>query len=134
TLRFEWSRFRPVESVEIDWQPVEFLHNPAIEGTQLARRGNDLVAVILPEPAQTGQKHELRFVYGGEVVAEAGAGLLYVGEHGTWYPNRGLVMADFDLEFHYPAAWTLVATGKLEPASTPGQTAAGAWGALPGEQ
>ncbi|MFZ1157516.1 MAG: M1 family aminopeptidase, partial [Candidatus Sulfotelmatobacter sp.] len=124
TLLFELSRFLQVESVEMDGQPVEFLHNPAIEGTQLERRGNDLVAVILPEPARTGQKHELRFVYGGEVLAEAGSGLLYVGEHGTWYPNRGLVMADFDIEFHYPAAWTLVATGKLEPSSTTGGAAA----------
>jgi hypothetical protein len=139
TLLFELSRFLQVESVEMDGQPVEFLHNPAIEGTQLARRGNDLVAVILPEPARTGQKHELRFVYGGEVLAEAGSGLLYVGEHGTWYPNRGLVMADFDLEFHYPAAWTLVATGKPGPVST--SSGASATGAViggdavaPGEQ
>jgi hypothetical protein len=38
--------------------------------------------------------------------------LLYVGERGTWYPNFGLNPAQFDLEFHYPADWTLVATGK----------------------
>jgi Peptidase family M1 domain len=118
TLLFELSRFLQVDSVEMDGRPVEFLHNPPVEGTQLARRGNDLVAVILPEPAQTGQKHELRFVYGGEVLAEAGSGLLYVGEHGTWYPNRGLVMADFDLEFHYPTGWTLVATGSPQPVPT----------------
>jgi hypothetical protein len=123
TLLFELSRFLQVESVAMDGQPVEFIHNPAVEGTQLARRGNDLVAVILPEPARTGQKHELRFVYGGEVLAEAGGGLLYVGEHGTWYPNRGLVMADFDLEFQYPAGWTLVATGNPQPVSTTGRDA-----------
>jgi hypothetical protein len=123
TLLFELSRFLQVESVEMDGKPVEFIHNPAVEGTQLARRGNDLVAVILPDPAHTGQKHELRFVYGGEVLAEAGGGLLYVGEHGTWYPNRGLVMADFDLEFQYPAGWTLVATGNSEPVSTSGKDA-----------
>lgn len=129
TLLFELSRFLQVESVEMDGQPVEFLHNPSVEGTQLARQGNDIVAVILPEPARSGQKHELRFVYGGEVLAEAGGGLLYVGERGTWYPNRGLVMADFDLEFHYPAAWTLVATGEPQPVSTThanGGTAMGA--------
>ncbi len=123
TLLFELSRFLQVESLQMDGQPVEFLHNPAVEGTQLARRGNDLVAVILPEPARTGQKHELRFVYGGEVLAEAGSGLLYVGEHGTWYPNRGLVMADFDLEFHYPAGWTLVATGNPQPVRPAGRDA-----------
>ncbi len=53
---------------------IEFIHNPAIEGTQLARQGNDLVAVVFPQPLRTGQRMELRFVYGGEVLAEAGVG------------------------------------------------------------
>lgn len=109
---FELSRFLNVESVKLQGQPVEFIHNPAVEGTQLARRGNDLVAVVLPENAKAGQKLELDFVYGGEVLAQAGTGLLYVGERGTWYPNRGMEMADFDLTFEYPPGWTLVATGK----------------------
>ena len=115
TLVFELSRFLQIEDVKIDGRPVEYIHNPAIEGTQLSRRGNDLVAVVLPEPTHAGQKFELRFVYGGEVLAEAGNGLLYVGARGTWYPNRGMAMADFDLEFRYPSGWTLVATGKPEP-------------------
>jgi hypothetical protein len=116
-LLFELSRFLQVESVKLNGQEVEFIHNPAVEGTQLSRRGNDLVAVILPEAAQTGQKLDLEFVYGGEVLAEAGSGLLYVGARGTWYPNRGMAMADFDLAFDYPQAWTLVATGKSVPVS-----------------
>ena len=122
-LVFELSRFLTIESVKLDGQPVEFIHNPAVEGTQLSRRGNDIVAVILPEPARAGQKIDLEFVYGGEVLAEAGSGLLYVGERGTWYPNRGMAMADFDLEFEYPPGWTLVATGKPTAASA-GETAA----------
>jgi len=126
-LLFELSRFLQVESVKLDGQPVEFIHNPAVEGTQLSRRGNDLLAVILPEPARSGQKIELEFVYGGEVLAEAGSGLLYVGARGTWYPNRGMAMADFDLEFHYPRGWTLVATGK-PMATSAVETAAGAVG------
>ena len=111
-LLFELSRFLQIESVQVNGQPVEFIQNPAIEGTQLSRRGNDIVAVILPEAARAGQSLELRFVYGGEVLAEAGSGLLYVGARGTWYPNRGMAMADFDLQFEYPKEWTLVATGK----------------------
>ncbi len=117
-LIFELSRFLHVKSVEADGQPVEFIHNPAVEGSRLARSGDDLVAVILPAPAVKGQQISLRFVYAGDVLAEAGNGLLYVGERGTWYPNRGLAMADFDLTFHYPRDWTLVATGK--PAAMPG--------------
>jgi hypothetical protein len=116
-LLFELSRFLLLERVEMDGKAVEFIHNPAMEGTQLSRQGNDVVAIILPSPAQTGQKMELRFVYGGEVLAEAGGGLLYVGARGTWYPNRGMAMAGFDLEFRYPSGWTLVATGKPAPVS-----------------
>ncbi|HEY6767004.1 MAG TPA: M1 family aminopeptidase [Candidatus Sulfotelmatobacter sp.] len=132
TLLFELSRFLRVESVQLNGQPVEFIHNLAMEGTELARRGNDLVAVILPSVATTGQMMELRFAYGGEVLAEAGAGLLYVGARGTWYPNRGLLMADFDLQFRYPAGWTLVATGKPAPVtekvdSKSGQEQASHW-------
>lgn len=116
-LLFELSRFLQVESVILDGQAVEFIHNPAVEGTQLSRRGNDIAAVILPDLARSGQKIDLEFVYGGEVLAEAGSGLLYVGARGTWYPNRGMAMADFDLEFDYPQGWTLVATGKSVPVS-----------------
>jgi hypothetical protein len=115
-LIFELSRFLQVESVKLNGEPVEFIHNPAVEGTQLARRGNDVVAVIMPEPLRSQQKIQLDFVYGGEVLAEAGGGLLYVGARGTWYPNRGMAMADFDLGFDYPPGWTLVATGKPAPA------------------
>lgn len=109
---FELSRFLQIKQVEADGKPVEFIHNQAVEGTQLARKGNDLVAVIFPEPLRTGQKIELHFVYGGEVLSEAGTGLLYVGARGTWYPNRGMEMSAFDLKFSYPVGWTLVATGK----------------------
>ena len=113
---FELSRFLQVKEVDSDGKPVEFIHNPSLEGTQLSRRGNDEVAVIFPDPLRDGQVLNLRFVYGGDVLSEAGGGLLYVGARGTWYPNRGIVMADFDLEFHYPLGWTLVATGNQVPA------------------
>jgi hypothetical protein len=112
TLLFELSRALKVERVTVDGQPVEFIHNPALEGTQLSRQGNDLMAVVLPAPTITGQSMVLDFEYGGDVLAEAGIGLLYVGARGTWYPNRGMAMADFDLTFNYPTGWTLVATGK----------------------
>ena len=122
TLLFELSRSLEVESVTLDGRGVEFIHNPALEGTQISRRGNDTVAVVLPEAARSGQKFTLEFVYGGEVLAEAGTGLLYVGERGTWYPNRGLEMANFDLQFTFPAGWTLVATGHPD-AALPGLAA-----------
>jgi Peptidase family M1 domain len=111
---FELSRNLKIRAVRADGRRVEFIHNPALEGTQLERRGDDLVAVVFPEPLRTGQRIQLEFSYGGNVLSEAGGGLLYVGARGKWYPNRGFSKAMFDLEFRYPAGWTLLATGKKE--------------------
>lgn len=124
-LMFSLSRFLQIHSVESGGKPLEFIHNPAVEGTRLARSGDDLLAVIFPAPVQRGQEITLRFTYGGEVIADAGKGLLYVGARGTWYPNRGLDMADFDLTFHYPRGWTLLATGKPAPVAAPAEAASG---------
>lgn len=126
-LLFELSRFLKVKQVTADGHPVEFIHNQAIEGSQLSRRGNDALAVFLPAPLQAGQKVEVSFDYSGSVLSEAANGLLYVGEHGTWYPNTGLAMAAFDLQFRYPAGWTLVATGKRTEAKTVGGEESSRW-------
>jgi len=112
TLLFELSRYLKMDAVEADGRAVDFIQNQALEGTQLQRKGNDLVALVFPAPLVPGQELKLRFSYAGEVLSEAGNGLLYVGERGTWYPNFGLSPAQFEMEFHYPANWTLVATGK----------------------
>jgi hypothetical protein len=112
TLLFELSRFLQIKKVEADGQPVEFIHNESLEGTQLSRRGNDVVAVVFPTPLKTGAEMDVLFSYGGEVISQAGPGLLYVGERGNWYPNLGMAMANFDLQFRYPPGWTLLATGK----------------------
>jgi hypothetical protein len=124
TVIFELSRFLQIKQIDADGQPLEFIHNEALEGSRRARLGNDLVALIFPRSLKAGQKLNLHFVYGGEVLSEAGNGLLYVGARGTWYPNRGLAMADFDLEFHTPPGWTLLATGKRSDISSTPQAAA----------
>src|SRR6266404_4957970 len=111
-MMFELSRLLQVKEVLADGHAVEFIHNQAIEGSQLDKRGNDVIAVILPSALRAGQKLELSFEYSGSVLSEAANGLLYVGEHGNWYPNRGFAMASFDMEFRYPQQWTLVATGR----------------------
>lgn len=126
-LLFELSRLLQVTQVSANGQPAEFIHNPAIEGSQLSRRGNDVVAVILPEPMHVGQKIELSFDYSGAVLSEAANGLLFVGEHGTWYPNIGFIKASYDLEFRYPESWTLVATGRRTEEKTAGPEQSSRW-------
>lgn len=112
---FELSHFLHVDQVSLvtaqGEQPVEFLQNPAVRGSQRERRGNDLVAIVMAASPHADERLQLRFRYAGDVLLDAGGGLLYVGARGTWFPNRGLSFAHFDMEFRYPPGWTLVATG-----------------------
>lgn len=124
---FELSRYLQVKSVDMDGVPLEFLQNEAIEGSQLARRGNDLVAVVFPEPLKLGEHFVLHFTYAGSALSDAGGGLVYVGARGTWYPNRGLAMANYDLTFRFPQTWTLVATGKQISLDRDGGDFVGHW-------
>ena len=111
-ILLELSRFLKVSKIELNGKQVEYLQNEALEGTALDRRGNDLVAIIFPQSLVHRQKVPLHFVYGGSVMSDAGGGLLYVGARGIWYPNRGVSMANFDLEFTASQSGQLVATGR----------------------
>ncbi len=124
---FELSRFLQVKQVEYEGKPLEFIQNEAVEGSELSRRGNDTIAVVFPEPLLPGASFSLRFTYAGSVLSDAGGGLLYVGARGTWYPNRGMAMADYDLTFHFPQPWSLIATGKRLSLQADGDGFTGHW-------
>ncbi len=126
-VMFELSRYLLVKSVTMDGTPLEFLQNEAIEGSELARRGNDLVAVVFPQPLKLGEHFALHFTYAGPALSDAGGGLVYVGARGTWYPNRGIAMANYDLTFRFPQSWTLVATGKQVSLEREGDDYIGHW-------
>jgi hypothetical protein len=124
---FELSRYLQVKQVELDGKPLEIIQNEAIEGSELSRRGNDTIAVVFPAPLLPGARFPLRFTYSGSVLSDAGGGLLYVGARGTWYPNRGMVMANYDLTFHFSEPWSLIATGKQVSLEREGGGFVGHW-------
>jgi hypothetical protein len=126
-LFFELARALKVSEVTSDGTSLEFIQNESLEGSELARRGNDEIAVIFPEQLRAGGDVRLKFKYRGLVMTQAGTGLLYVGSRGTWYPNRGMAMGNFKLEFRWPSAWTLVATGKRESLESRGNELVGRW-------
>lgn len=126
-LIFELSRYLHVDSVQMDNAAVSFLQNEAITGSDLERRGNDVVSVITPKPLTPGQQIHLRFHYAGPVMSKAAEGLLFVGERGTWYPSRGISMSNFQLRFHWPEEWTLVASGKRISLDVQGDELVGEW-------
>jgi Peptidase family M1 domain len=124
---FELSRYLQLKQVEYEGKPLEFIQNEAVEGSEISRRGNDTMAVVFPAPLQAGVHFQLRFSYAGSVLEDAGGGLLYVGARGTWYPNRGLAMANYDLTFRFPRPWSLIATGKRVSLDRDGDEFIGHW-------
>ena len=73
---------------------------------------NDWIVVVLDRPTPVERIFRLQFTYEGDVIVDAGNGVLHIGERGSWYPNRGLThRALYDLTFHFPDRRTLVATG-----------------------
>ncbi len=128
-IPFELARGLKVSSV-IDGQgrALSFFQNTLLEADEVARRGNDLVYVLLDQPTQKGQPMSLVFKYSGDVISDLGDGIYFVGARGTWYPNHGLSdMADYHLTFHYPANMTLVATGSLLRETTAGVVKVSEW-------
>ncbi|PYP92158.1 MAG: hypothetical protein DMG65_04990 [Candidatus Angelobacter sp. Gp1-AA117] len=117
-LILELSRYLKVSEVKLDGKPVAFIQNESVEGTELARHGNDLMTIILPAALEKGRPVKITLKYAGAVMFDAGGEVLYVGARGTWYPQAGAAFANFDLTFEYPANWTLVATGKRVSSAT----------------
>jgi hypothetical protein len=93
--------------------PLAVIQNPGDEAAATVRRDTDWIAVVLPRPVPAGQRFTLTLAYEGKVIADAGNGVLHVGERANWYPNRGVyTRADYDLTFEFPASLTLMATGQ----------------------
>lgn len=113
TLILELSRYLKLSDVQVNGAPVEFIQNEAITGSDLSRRGDDLVGVVMPAPLEKDRPVKLQFKYSGPVMFNAGGDVIYVGARGTWYPNVGPTFSNFDLTFECPSDWQVVGTGRL---------------------
>ena len=122
-LTFDLSRWLSVSEVKDGrGQNLVVFQNPAREDSEEAARDNDWIQVVLPTPHPVGERFGLVFAYHGNVIADVGNGVLYVGARGSWYPNcHADRSATYDLTFHYPEKLALVATGtRLEEKSSAG--------------
>jgi hypothetical protein len=109
-----------VREVLLDGKPVEYLQLDQPVSSEVRRRQNNLILLILPENPPAGARYELEIHYDGRVVSEADEGIYYVGSRGTWYPKTQSNFTDFDFTFHYPADLDLVATAELVETSVEG--------------
>lgn len=90
----------------------------------------DYVAVVLPEAGRAGQSEDLQFDYSGKrVVTKVGSSNYFCQSFG-WYPARNnsfAARADFEIKFHSPKKYTLVATGSKTGESQEGDWSVTTW-------
>src|SRR5260370_42671860 len=68
TLLFALSHYLKIDALEADGQPVDFIQNPAGEGAQRQRKGDDLAAVRLAAPLGPGAQCALALLCGVEAL------------------------------------------------------------------
>lgn len=125
----ELSRNLAVEGIKgADGQPLVYFQNEDMSRREILSRGNDTVFVVLPAPVRAGEEFSLEVNYHGNVIADAGNGVEFVGDRGTWYAHvGGEYFAPFDLSFRWPKRFTLVATGTQVESHDETNTRTGRW-------
>ena len=129
-LAFQLARDLVVDKVTDDQgTALAFFQNEGMNFQQRSVRGEDFIQVILPEPAARGQEFTLHFHYRGNVIENAGNGVLFVGARESWYPHLGDAssFADYDLTMRWPRKLRLVATGSKLDEHEEGDFRVGHW-------
>ncbi len=119
-LAFEVSRQVRVTGARIDGAPAEVLQREALRANLIRGNDNDLFLVIPSAELAPGRPHTVEFEHEGDVISAAGDRVYYVGARGTWYPQRSLQFARYDLTFRYPGNLSLVSTGDVVEERTEG--------------
>jgi hypothetical protein len=110
---FLLSHWLAVTGVEDDrGRRLSVFGGAAQAGPLAGARSSDQIFVVLSQPQAAGERFRLTFNYQGNVIGDAGNGVLFVNAPGGWYPHIGTGQpALYDLTFRYPEKLTLVATG-----------------------
>jgi hypothetical protein len=110
-------------------EALTFFQNEGMTLRERSTRGNDLLYVVLPAAPLRGATFTLRFRYRGNVIEDAGNGVLYVGARESWYPHFGDAsdFSDYELTMHWPRRLRLVATGVKLDEREDGDFRVGRW-------
>jgi hypothetical protein len=129
-LELELSRSLQVQSVtDAAGQKLPFFQNQDLRHQEIARRGNDAVFVVLSAQPPPGDEYHLWVTYSGTVIEDAGNGVFFVGDRGSWYARVAgqQLFVPYDLKFRWPKRLTLVATGQQMETSDDGSARTGHW-------
>jgi hypothetical protein len=110
-------------------EALTFFQNEGMTLRERSTRGNDSLYVVLPTALQRGAVFALRFRYHGNVIEDAGNGVLYVSARESWYPHYGDAadFSDYELTMHWPRRLRLVATGAKLDERDDGDFRVGHW-------
>ena len=129
-LTFALSRALNVESVTgADGQKLEYFQNQDMTPQERSVRGNDFLFVVLPRAIARDSEFSIRFHYRGNIIADAGNDVFFVGARESWYPHFGdsADFAAYDLTMRWPRKLRLVATGAKIDEHEDGDSRVGHW-------
>jgi hypothetical protein len=129
-LAFQLSRALTIDTVTGEHgEPLAFFQNEGMNLRERSARGNDYLQVILPQVPAQKQEFVLHFHYRGNVIQDAGNGVLFVGARESWYPHLGdsAEFSSYDFLLRWPRKLRLIATGSKLEEHEAGEFRVGHW-------
>ncbi len=129
-LAFQLSRVLTIDSVTGDHDnSLPYFQNEGMNLQERSARGNDYLEVVLPQTPAYSQEFTLHFHYRGNVIQDAGNGVLFVGARESWYPHLGdsAEFSSYDFLLRWPRKLRLIATGSKLEEHEEGEFRVGHW-------
>jgi len=129
-LAFQLSRALTIDSITgANGEALAFFQNEGMNLQERSARGNDYLDVVLPQTPAGHQEFTLHFHYRGNVIQDAGNGVLFVGARESWYPHLGdsAEFSSYDILLRWPRKLRLIATGSKLEEHEEGEFRVGHW-------
>jgi Peptidase family M1 domain len=129
-LTFQLARALVVDSVTGEHgESLTYFQNEGMNLQDRNSHGSDYLYVVLQAPSERGAEFTLHFHYRGNVIENAGNGVLFVNARESWYPHYGSPadFANYDLTMRWPRKLRLVATGTKRFEREEGEFRIGRW-------
>jgi len=129
-LFVQLSRSLKVESVALEnGADLPFLQNEGLTQQEINTRGEDTLCVFLPLFPEAGSEFTIHFRYSGNVIEDAGNGVLVVNARESWYPRYGDTseFAEYEMAFHWPKRLRMVASGVKSNEHEEGEFRSATW-------
>ncbi len=129
-LAFQLSRALTIDSVTGEQgESLPYFQNEGMNLQERSARGNDYLDVVLPQTPTRNLEFTLHFHYRGNVIQDAGNGVLFVGARESWYPHLGdsAEFSSYDILLRWPRKLRLIATGSKLDEHEEGEFRVGHW-------